>query len=59
MTREDRKRARQSDRRKAKQMDHVLTASVAAIGGGSVDDWVDMAEIGEQALSGQKIGVTE
>ena len=42
MTREERQKANRTERRKAKQADHVLTAAVRAVGGGDVEDWCDV-----------------
>lgn len=48
MTREERQKARRTERRKARQADHVLTAAVRALGAGDVDHWCNDTETEDQ-----------
>lgn len=59
MTREERQKARRTERRKARQADHVLTAAVRALGAGDVDHW--SGDTGDNAtpVSGDFGGVGE
>lgn len=59
MTREERQQARRTERRKARQADHVLTAAVRALGAGDVDHWSDDAGDNATPVSGQNGGAGE
>lgn len=59
MTREERQKANRTERRKARQADHVLTASVRAVGGGDVDHWSDETEDNATPVSGENGGAVE